>query len=57
MFLEILKQNFILNYNFTELSKKQNKVVTVFLEYLLKEDKYEYEKNQIKSALDNYWKI
>jgi len=40
---------------FSDLTKEQREVIKAFLEYLLEDDEYEYERDQIKYALDNYW--
>ncbi len=42
---------------FSALSNSQREVIKQFLEYLLEDDEYGYERNQIKYAIDNYWKI
>ncbi len=43
---------------FVALSKKQKEAVKLYLEYIIEDEKGYYgDKNQIKSALDNYWSI
>lgn len=37
------------------LSSVQKKSIRAFLEHLLEDDEYKYERNQIKYALDNCW--
>ncbi len=41
---------------FSDLAKEQREVISLFLEYLLKDDEYEYERETIRLALDNYWR-
>jgi hypothetical protein len=40
---------------FTALSKPQREAVRSFLEYLLEQPDYEFEKATIKQAIENYW--
>lgn len=40
---------------FELLTKKQKEVVKLFLEYLLENPDYEFEKTDIKTAIENYW--
>lgn len=40
---------------FSLLNQSQRKVVKLFLEYLLQDPNYDFEKPTIQAAIDNYW--
>ena len=40
---------------FELLSQKQREVVKLFLEYLLNDPEYEFDRPDIKTAIENYW--